>query len=114
MELVPDEKTPRIMLDDKAVEKYRIQNQELLDISIPYIEDLFMLLGSNNGCVLMLTDSSGVILEVFGEAAEIKKAAKHNLKKGVNMHEKSIGTNAMGVAIKEGHPVQVTGDRAFR
>lgn len=109
----PDERAPRIMLDDKAVEKFRIQNQEFLDISIPNINDLLQMLGCNNGCVLMLTDSSGVILEIFGDAAEIKKAAKHNLKKGVNMHEKSIGTNAIGVAIKEGQPVQVTGNEHF-
>ncbi len=70
-------------------------------------------LGENHGNVIILTDRTGVILEVSGDQKDVEKAAGLSLKRGANMDEKSIGTNAMGTAIREGRAVQVSGSEHF-
>jgi sigma-54 dependent transcriptional regulator, acetoin dehydrogenase operon transcriptional activator AcoR len=109
----PEEGIPRIMLGARDLDKKRMKNQDLLDISRPYMDELDTFLGENHGNVIILTDRIGVILEVSGDSEDVKKAAALNLKTGANMDEKSIGTNAMGTAIREGRAVQVRGSEHF-
>ncbi len=105
----PEENSPRIMLSDRETERERMKNLDLINISLPFIEELQSLLGEENGFITLLSDNTGLIMEVFGKDDDIKKAAGLNLKKGVNMDERSIGTNAMGTAIKERKAVQISG-----
>ena len=109
----PENGIPRIMLGAKDLDKKRMKNRDLLDIARPYMAELDSFLGDKHGNVIILTDRTGVILEVSGEEEDIEKAATLNLKRGANMDEESIGTNAMGTAIREGRAVQVTGTEHF-
>ncbi len=105
----PEDSIPRIMLSNKDVEKAQMKNQEFINISRPFINELLFQLSEEQGFITLLADKTGLILEVYGNEEDITRAAGLNLKKGVNMDERSIGTNAMGTAIKEGKAVQVSG-----
>ncbi len=109
----PENGMPRIMLGTKDLDKKRMKSQDLLDTARPYMAELENFLGENHGNVIILTDRTGVILEVSGDQKDVEKAAGLSLKRGSSMDEKSIGTNAMGTAIREGRAVQVKGSEHF-
>lgn len=109
----PNDRIPRIILKDRDLEKKRIKNKNLVGIVRPYMEELNYSLGKNHGNVIILTDSTGIILEVFGDQTYTKKVSGLDLTKGVNMNEESIGTNAIGTAIKEGTPLEVIGSEHY-
>ena len=66
-----------------------------------------------SGFFILLTDSEGCILMVIGDHDILLEAAKMNMVVGAYMDEKSIGTNAMGIAIKEDIPIQISAKEHF-
>jgi len=61
----------------------------------------------------ILTDEEGCILSVIGDDDILEAAFDLRMVPGAFMDEGSIGTNAMGTALAEGRPVQVSGDEHF-
>jgi sigma-54 dependent transcriptional regulator, acetoin dehydrogenase operon transcriptional activator AcoR len=88
------------------------ENEELLRITIPVMEDLYQFL-RGTGFIIILTDKNGCILEVNGDTEPLEEARKQKMIQGAYMDEKSIGTNAMGTAISENSPVQITATEHF-
>lgn len=88
------------------------ENKELIDIAMPYINMVCETIDDDD-FILILTDKKGCILDIKGEERVVKEFSKINLDIGVFVDEKNIGTNAMGVAIAEDRPVQVTADEHF-
>ncbi len=103
---------PGITLSPHDLKKILKESEELLYITIPVIEELYELL-KGTGFIIILTDRKGCILEVNGDEEPMEEARKQNMVKGTYMDEKSIGTNAMGTAISENCPVQVTATEHF-
>lgn len=58
---------------------------------------------------MILTDGEGCILSIIGDDEILKAADDLKMIPGAFMDEKHIGTNAMGTALVEGGPVQVSG-----
>ena len=83
------------------------QNTVLLDIVAPFMDILYEAV-ANSGFFIILTDNEGFILRSKGDPDTIVASEKLNMVIGASMSEKSIGTNAMGTAIYEGKPIQVT------
>ncbi len=83
------------------------QNTVLLDIVAPFMDILYEAV-ANSGFFILLTDKDGYILRIKGDPDAIIASEKLNMVIGASMSEKSIGTNAMGTAIYEGKPLQVT------
>lgn len=75
-------------------------NKELIAIASPFMNILYDLL-ENSGFILLLTDKEGCILNIIGDGATLKAAEDLNMIVGAYMDEGSVGTNAMGTAIKE-------------
>lgn len=100
-------KASRKVLDPVALKKKLKENAELLEITIPVIEELHEFL-HGTGFIIVLTDRSGCILEIAGDLKPLEEARSQNMVRGAWMDEKSIGTNAMGTALAENAPVQVT------
>ena len=98
----------------KANEVYTLleKNKELITISIPYINMVCETI-EDNDFILILTDRNGCILDIKGEERLVHEFARLNLDIGVFVDEKNIGTNAMGVALAEDRPVQVTADEHY-
>ncbi len=103
---------PKKVLSEDELRRLLYQNKELMDIATPFLEELSDFL-KGTGYILVLTDHEGCILRVMGDKKTISEAEFLNMVMGAYMSENSIGTNAMGTAISENAPVQVTADEHF-
>ena len=63
----------------------------------------------DSGCVLLLSDANGYLLEAAGDTDFCGRAAKVALTTGACWAEDQRGTNAIGTALIEGKPVVVNG-----
>ncbi len=91
-------------------ERRRIESKALLDAVEPFAEELLLSLGREKGYVLVISDRDGIVLDIKGEDTFLEQAAGRRLACGVSMHLQSAGMNAIGRAIRERKPVQVSGE----
>lgn len=80
----------------------------LLKIAKPFMKSLYKIAGSY-GLLVRLTDPDGYVLEYLGDPDFIEIYKKMNLYKGYNVKEEIIGTNAIGIVLVTGKPIQVFG-----
>jgi transcriptional regulator of acetoin/glycerol metabolism len=66
-----------------------------------------------HGCVVIVTDSAGVILEEIGSPDFLPKAQRVALLPGVDWSEQQCGTNAIGTVLIERQPLAVLGGEHF-
>lgn len=64
---------------------------------------------AGSGCVVVLSDASGLILEEVGSPEFLPKAQQVALRPGVDWSEGCRGTNAIGTALAEGEALTVLG-----
>ncbi|MCB4769352.1 sigma-54-dependent Fis family transcriptional regulator [Ancylobacter sp. Lp-2] len=88
------------------------RNERLRRLSRPEIESLHAE-AMQTGCVVILTDASGLILESRGHTAFASRAAQVALRPGVDWSETATGTNAVGTALLEGRPIAVHGGEHY-
>lgn len=88
------------------------KNKEVLRVAAPFMENLYDFL-RGSGYILVLTDRDGCILSVIGDNEIVKAAAELDMIVGAYMDERSIGTNAMGTAISENSPIQISAREHF-
>lgn len=88
------------------------ENRELIQTARPFIEQLCDFV-KGSGFFAILTDWEGCILDIRGDENVLKEAERLQMICGAYMHEKHIGTNAMGTALVEESPVQVDGDEHY-
>lgn len=103
---------PKKILSDTDVSKNIKKNKEILRIAAPFMKNLYELL-KYSGYFLILTDRDGCILSLIGDDEIIGAAVELNMVVGAYMDEQSIGTNAMGTAISENAPVQISAKEHF-
>lgn len=89
-----------------------IDNSELIMTARPFIEQLVDFVRGSE-FFAMLTDAEGCILSVSGDEEIVKKSRSFEMIPGAYMSEMCIGTNAMGTAIAEDMPVQISGKEHF-
>lgn len=94
------------------LEKILNHNKELIDVSKIYIDMVFSAV-MDNEFIIVLTDESGCVLYIKGEEEISCKLECDNVKVGAYMDEQNIGTNAMGTAIKEDRPIQITANEHY-
>jgi len=98
-------RTPRV-LSGGELYQLRERNKRLTDAAArTLIENAELLKGTHS--MLVLTDSSGTVLEVAGDPYTIDTGQEINLVDGGNWNECVIGTNAIGTAIATKQAVQV-------
>jgi PAS domain S-box-containing protein len=88
------------------------KNRFLIKAAIEDMNTLYSFL-KNTGFVLILTDKDGCILRLIGDEEIINEGKNMDMIVGAYMNEESIGSNAMGTAIKENTPVQITAKEHF-
>jgi PAS domain S-box-containing protein len=101
----------RIITGNELQKKLQ-ERQELVLTAGPFMDQLYNFV-KGSGFFAMLTDESGCILNVIGDDGILAEAFKLKMIPGAHMDEESIGTNAMGTAIAEGIPVQISGEEHF-
>ena len=73
------------------------------------VMDYFYSQIKDSGCVMLLSDETGYLLESAGDLDFCTRAAKVALTPGACWAENTRGTNAIGTALIEGKPVVVNG-----
>lgn len=87
-------------------------NENLMVTAEPYMQQLYDFVRGSNFFAI-LTDNEGCILSLIGDDEILKEAYRFKMVPGAFMDEKNIGTNAMGTALVEGKPIQISGEEHF-
>jgi sigma-54 dependent transcriptional regulator, acetoin dehydrogenase operon transcriptional activator AcoR len=90
----------------------REQSQQLMVHAAPVMESLYNQIIDTESMVV-LTDSSGLILHSIGDDSFLVRAEKVALSPGVAWSEERRGTNAVGTCIVEGAPTIVHADQHY-
>ncbi|MFT5728081.1 MAG: transcriptional regulator with PAS, ATPase and Fis domain [Desulforhopalus sp.] len=99
------------LLPEKLAERISEQ-QEYYDIGKEQLESLYRLLKDTGFC-MALADSDGYILYVVGDPDLIEHFKSRRCIPGYRWTERDIGTCAIGLALAEGMPIFLPGDRMF-
>lgn len=103
---------PKKILRGNEVSENINNNWDLLRVASPFMELLYNFL-EDSGFFIILTDREGCILNLVGDKEVVKASEELNMVIGAYMDEKSIGTNAMGTAIKVDSPIQISATEHF-
>lgn len=103
---------PKKILKGDEITNNIEKNKKFLKIASQFIEILYDFLKGSEFFII-LTDKEGCILKIIGDKKVMDIANKLNMVVGAFMSENSIGTNAMGTAIKENMPIQISEKEHF-
>lgn len=100
------------ILQGDDLQKRLEENSDLIVTTEPFMNQLYNFV--KGSCFFaILTDEEGCILNVIGDEDVLEVAFNLEMVPGAYMNEEHIGTNAMGTALAEGIPVQVSGEEHF-
>ncbi len=88
------------------------QHTTLRNIARPIMEDIYEFMEGSR-TALILTDSTGCLLEMIGEPGLIVELQMLGLRSGAYLDEGHLGTNAIAVTLFEALPAQVIGPEHF-
>ncbi|WP_418792098.1 sigma-54-dependent Fis family transcriptional regulator [Phosphitispora sp. TUW77] len=94
------------LVEPAELEQRREANRELLEISFPIMKNLFSFV-EGSGFMVALVDQDGIILQSLGDRETMSLASRNRLVAGASLNEAASGTNATGLVLKQGRPLQV-------
>ena len=97
---------------DNTLKSTLKQHITLRNIARPIMEDIYEFMEGSH-TALILTDSTGCLLEMIGEPGLILELQTMGLRSGAYLDEGHIGTNAIAVTLFESLPAQVIGPEHF-
>ena len=97
---------------DNALQSTLKQHTTLRNIARPIMEDIFQFMEDCRS-VLILTDSTGCLLEMLGEQGLTTDLQAMGLRSGAYLDEGHSGTNAVAVTLFEAMPAQIVGPEHF-
>ena len=83
------------VLDEQALGELLERNAELIEISRPFMQNLYGFV-RGSGFVVALFDEQGFLLEVIGDADVVERIRKGNFVPGACWSEEEAGTNGCG------------------
>ena len=103
-----------VCLSKADLEKRKMDNHDLLEIAIPYMNILYDIVKGSK-FVIMLADQDGYILKVVGDEIILKciQSKKNPVIEGVCRHESVFGTGGIGTPIAIRKPIQLTSSEMF-
>ncbi|MDI6602322.1 MAG: sigma 54-interacting transcriptional regulator [Thermoanaerobacteraceae bacterium] len=102
----------KIYLNKNDIKKRMTEKGDIIGASIQVMDNLYEFV-KGSGFVVMLCDEHGYILRCIGDDEIMQSAYKLNFAEGANWSEESVGTNAIGLAIKLDRPIQIFADEHF-
>ena len=63
--------------------------------------------------LLTITDENGYLLDMLGDETVREKMYKFGVKPGIQFREEEMGTNAVSLALKQNHPIQLIGSEHY-
>lgn len=101
-----------ITLEASALRDHRAAHP--LSQVFPLLDDVLGQAARDCGAVMAVSDAAGQLLWVCGSPSTLRQAEKIGFVEGSNWDERLAGTNAPGLAIRLGQPVQVRRAEHFR
>jgi len=105
---IPVERNEAPLAPEAELTQRRSAHAALLEAAQPALNQARLFLVEANSMII-LTDSSGLVLETAGDPRTIDFGQVIHLEQGGRWKEADIGTNAIGTAIAESRPVQIHG-----
>lgn len=102
----------RAPLDLRSLTKARLKHRELILAATPILLETGELIGDAGGIVL-LCGPDGLVLESSGAPRTLDVAVDANIAPGGIWTEQACGTNAVGMALSEGRPIELHGAEHF-
>jgi transcriptional regulator of acetoin/glycerol metabolism len=99
-------------IDRVALKTEQDRNRQLLNLGRPVMEHVFEQI-RNSGSMVILADSSGLLLDTVGDAEFLDKAGRVALSAGASWDEMLRGTNAIGTALAEESSVEIRGEEHY-
>ena len=99
-------------LDGGAFRESAERHAELIQRARPIVEYLYGEI-RDSGCIVLLSDADGFLLDALGDPGFSDRAAQVALRPGASWAETDRGTNAVGTALIEAQPVVVLGGEHF-
>lgn len=106
-----DGKGTQLLSLDALKERQRA-NAQLLEISLPFLNNLHNLF-KHTEAIILLIDPEGYVLKAAGRADALKYARNINFVEGVKWTEDSVGTNAIGTALRIEEAITVVGSEHY-
>jgi transcriptional regulator of acetoin/glycerol metabolism len=97
----------------RQLEQRRSEKEQLIRVARPFLRDLSYFVRGTDFQVV-LTDENGLLLEVAGDARIVDRTRRVHLCPGADWSEACRGTNAIGTAIVEKAPVEISAWEHFR
>lgn len=110
--LIADTKPHVELIERHALNELQEHHETLRRLCRPELEMLYAS-ASQAGSIVVLTAPDGFILDAFGDADFLDKAARVSLRPGAPWSEASTGTNAIGTALVERRAVEVRGGEHY-
>ncbi|MCY6372057.1 sigma-54-dependent Fis family transcriptional regulator [Clostridium ganghwense] len=101
-----------VRLEKHELDKRYKQFAPLLDMAKPFMDSLYKLV-KDTDFIIRLTDRDGYVLAHIGEEKLINMYSSLGLYDGYNVTEEASGTNAIGIALITGKPIQVLGGEHY-
>lgn len=98
---------------DKELQELLRKNQQLINFAKPLMKDLYSFV-RGTGFAVVLADNNSCILEVIGDEDVTDPFSKElNFIKGAQWTEEYVGNTAINSAIREGKPLQLSGEEHY-
>ncbi|RLB41387.1 MAG: sigma-54-dependent Fis family transcriptional regulator [Deltaproteobacteria bacterium] len=106
------ENSPPVLTGNKLKRLFD-RNKELIEISKP-VMDMIEISVRDTGFIVTLTDKDGYVLVVRGDEEILEMAEQNHYLPGCLRSVEHAGTNAIGVSLVEGKPIQITGAEHYK
>ena len=101
-----------VRLNPDELSKLLITNRSYIEAAVPAMSFPQSAV-RGTGFILVLTDASGIVLEVFGDADVIERARANNYVPGCCRSEEEVGTNSIGLVIREKSAIHLSGPEHY-
>lgn len=94
-----------VLSADELVDVFE-KNRELINITKPFLYELYTLV-SSTGIMIHLLDKNGIVLFQISDPDRTDLMNRHKIQVGADMSINSAGTNAVGISLVENIPCQI-------
>jgi len=99
-------KKSSVFLEGRKLKELLKRNKEVIDISRPFIENLYSFF-KGSGFIAALADAEGYIIDVMGDKDVMEVCRKTNFVVGALWNEEIASTNMISIVVKEKKPLQI-------
>lgn len=102
----PSGRAAPLVVHGDAVTALRRRHADLLSASDAVFAEIAEIF-SGSGCIMLLTNSDGIILDAVGDRKTLEQGEYIHLTRGGDWRENTVGTNGIGTALATRRPAQV-------